>query len=196
MNYAVLLSLALTLPLIYVPALQPLFDTVALGWSNGRDPAAGGVTCRRARAWTKWAIRRVSPPELVWPEAFTRRSKPVVHRRRSRPGPPGCSPLARFGLPRPGFDPVRDFQRSEMDQAACVRSESIARPARVARVRPEGGAGRLGRPTREMSARPTALPHAITAPRRSATLSGASCLRPRSDAVGACRPVYADHRGI
>jgi Ca2+-transporting ATPase len=36
MNYAVLTSLALLLVVVYVPFLQPIFDTTALGWEQWR----------------------------------------------------------------------------------------------------------------------------------------------------------------
>jgi Ca2+-transporting ATPase len=60
MNYAVLLSLALTLPLIYVPALQPLFDTVALGWEQWALILPLVAVPAVVHELTKWAIRRRS----------------------------------------------------------------------------------------------------------------------------------------
>jgi Ca2+-transporting ATPase len=58
MNYAVLLSLALTLPLIYVPALQPLFDTVALGWAQWALILPLVAVPAVVHELTKWGLRR------------------------------------------------------------------------------------------------------------------------------------------
>ncbi len=58
MNYAVLLSLVLTIPLLYVPALQPLFDTVSLGWSQWALILPLVALPAVVHELTKWGIRR------------------------------------------------------------------------------------------------------------------------------------------
>ena len=58
MQYAVLASLVILLAIIYVPALDPIFDTVPLGWEHWAEILPFILLPSLAAEITKWFLRR------------------------------------------------------------------------------------------------------------------------------------------